>query len=209
MMHSTLRLSTLALPAAVLIALVSGCSATPTPSPQSSSPTGTSESASAPAFHGNFADEYQEAWEKSPNEAVRTILEDETITDQEWSQVMKTLETCLSENGISLSTYNPNGSYEVNVGEMNGDVANQKMGSCEEESGEAWIGSLYRAQTSNPNNIPATQLLTECMIRNGAVAPSYTEEQYLVDAPNLSFPFIDDHGFDIFDHCNTDFGYNK
>lgn len=194
-------------PMAVTLTLVSGCS-DPGSTSTSSVPV-KSEKDAAPSFEGNFAAEYQEAWEKSSTDAVRTILADETITDQEWSQVLKTLETCLDENGISLDVYNEDGSYEVNVGEMNGDVANETLGACEATSGEAWIGYLYRSQTNNPNNVPATQLLTECMVRNGAVSPSYTEEQYLVDAPDLAFPFLDKHGFEIFESCNADFGFIK
>ncbi len=194
-------------PVVVVLAIASGCSATG--STETSPAPVDSGSVAAPSFEGSFAAEYQEAWEKSSTGAVRTILADETITDQEWSQVLKTLETCLDEGGISLDVYNDDGSYEVNVGEMNGDLANEKMGVCEQTSGEAWIGYLYRSQTSNPENVPATQLLTECMVRNGAVAPSYTEEQYLVDAPDLAFPFVDHHGFEIFESCNADFGFNK
>lgn len=190
--------------AGVVAALLAGCTAQPTPS---SDDQGSSEG--TPVFQGNFAAEYQEAWEKSRTDEVRAILRDEKITDQEWSQVLKTLETCLDENGISLTKYNVDGSYEVNAGEMDGDLSNQRMGACEQDSGEAWVGYLYRSQTSNPENVPATRLLTECMVRNEAVPASYTEEQYLEDAPDLAFPFVDEHGFEIFESCNADFSFNK
>ncbi|MFT4156474.1 MAG: hypothetical protein QM630_00875 [Microbacterium sp.] len=196
-------------PTTVLVALLAGCVSTvdapadQEPSPAMSSPR------EVPAFDGNFAAEYREAWEKGSSETVRSILKDEAITDQEWSQVLRSLETCLVENGIEFTVYNPDGSYEVNAAQLSGDVANEYMGECERDSGEAWIGYLYRSQTNNPGNVPASQLLTECLIRNAAVAPSYTEEQYLIDAPDLAFPFIDERGFDIFDRCTADFGYNK
>lgn len=189
---------------AVAALVLAGCASGLAPEPS----TGGSGGAAMPAFQGNFAAEYQEAWEKSGTDSVRGILEDEQITDQEWSQVLKTLETCLEDNGVSLTEYRADGSYEVNAGDMSGDVANERMGACEQESGEAWIGYLYRAQTSNPENIPATQLLTDCLIRNGAVPPSYTEEQYLVDAPDLAFPFVDEQGFATFESCNADFSFD-
>lgn len=197
----------LVMTASVLMALMTGCSAGE--APDSSSSTEAESTAGVPAFQGNFAAEYQEAWKKSKTDDVKAILEDEQITDQEWSQVLKQLETCLDDNGISLTEYKANGSYEVNAGGMDGEIANQRMGGCEEESGEAWVGYLYRSQTSNPENVPATQLLTECLIRNKAVPASYTEEQYLEDAPNLAFPFTDEHGFAIFEACNADFSFNK
>ncbi|WP_144875569.1 hypothetical protein [Microbacterium sp. 1.5R] len=197
----------LAMTATVLTALMTGCSAEQAPG--SSSPDEPESVSGMPAFQGNFAAEYQEAWTKSKTEDVKAILEDEQITDQEWSHVLNKLETCLDENGISLTGYKPDGSYEVNAGEMDGEIANQRMGECEEASGEAWVGYLYRSQTSNPENVPATRMLTECMIRNKAVPASYTEEQYLEDAPNLAFPFTDEHGFEIFESCNGDFSFDK
>lgn len=188
-------------------ALVTGCAAAHTaPSPSTGGP---DRGADRPLFRGSFAAEYHEAWEKSTTAGVKAILRDERITDHEWSKVLTLLETCLDERGISLDVYNTDGSYEVNAGEMDGRIANERMGGCEQESGEAWIGHLYRSQTSNPQNIPATQLLTECMVRNGAVPTTYTEEEYLDDAPTLSFPFTDEHGFEIFIACNADFAFEK
>lgn len=201
--HSPLRLL---LTAGVAAVLMTGCAAAQTASSESTG--GSAGAPERPAFAGSFAAEYQEAWAQSRTAQVRAILSDEQITDQEWSQVLKRLETCLDESGLSLGVYNIDGSYEVTTGGLDGDVANQRMGRCEEESGEAWIGYLYRSQTSNPQNIPATQLLTECLVRNGAVPPSYTEEQYLEDAPSQSFPFTDDHGFEIFESCNADFSFD-
>lgn len=189
---------------AVVTALLTGCAAAQTP--QSASTGGGTD---RPAFQGSFAAEYQEAWDKSTTAGVKAMLRDERITDQEWSQVLKQLEMCLDESGISLDVYNTDGSYEVNARGMDGRVANERMGGCEQESGEAWIGHLYRSQTSNPQNIPATQLLTECLVRNGAVPTTYTEEEYLEDAPTLSFPFTDEHGFQIFEFCNADFAYDE
>ncbi len=166
-------------------------------------------SGAPPTFTGAFATEYLEAWNASRSQVVRQILIDESISDQEWSQVRKDLEECLRGQGIELTAYNADGSYAVEVGEMDGDAANEAMGRCEEDSGEAWLGYLYRAQTSNPRNIPATELLTECLVRNRAVPPSYDETQYLEDAPDLDFPFIDPEGFQIFESCTADYEYTR
>lgn len=169
--------------------------------------TGTAAS-QPPAFTGPFAAEYTEAWQKSETPEVRTILEDGRISDQEWSQVLKTLDDCLTESGVTLVAYDEHdGSYEADVGEMSGDTANERMGICEKVSGEAWVGRLYRAQTTNPENIPETQLLTDCLIRNHAVPESYTVEQYLTDAPTMSFPYLDEHGPQTLAGCSADPDY--
>lgn len=196
----TVRIAALA----VLVAVsASGCAMS---SPREAERGGENPSAS-PAFAGAFASEYLEAWKESRSEAVRQILIDESITDQEWSQVREDLERCLQRQGIDLTTYNADGSYAVEVGRMDGGAANEAMGRCEEDSGEAWLGYLYRAQTSNPSNIPATELLTECLVRNHAVPDSYTEKQYLADAPDRAFPFTAANGWEVLESCTADFDF--
>ena len=162
----------------------------------------------SPGFTGPFADQYEEAWLKSKTDAVRTILSDELITDQEWSQVRNELFTCAKDHGITISNY-VDGAYEAKTGDMDGELANRTLGECEVSSGEAWIGWLYRSQTSNPTNIPETQLLTDCLVRNGAVPPSYTEKQYFEDVWDFSFPWVDEGGYDTFERCSEDWGYTR
>lgn len=195
----TARLKVLALVSVLCTAALAGCSAdVAAPSDRD-----------APAFTGPFAAEYEEAWQKSETSEVRTVLRDGRISDQEWSQVLKTLTECLAEKGITLVEYDAgDGGYEANVGDMSGADANERMGACEKRSGEAWVGRLYRDQTRNPENVSETQLITECLIRNHAVPTSYTEEDYLEDAPTLSFPYLDDHGPQTFAGCNADPDYS-
>jgi hypothetical protein len=157
-----------------------------------------------PAFSGPFADEYTEAWRSVDSEVVRAVIKDELITDQEWSQVLASLTTCLADKGITIDAYNDDGSYEADVANKGGESLNQIMGGCEDESGEAWIGYIYRAQTVNPDNVPEPELITGCLIRNGAVPPSYTVEKYLENAPGFEFPFLNEHGYETFEKCNAD-----
>lgn len=114
---------------------------------------------------------------------------------------------CLADHDIRLDEYREDGSYEAYVGELDGALANVRMGKCEETSGEAWIGRLYRSQTSNPTNIPEAQLLVECLIRSRAVPDTYTVEQYDLDAPEMAFPYIDPDGAALFVQCNADSSY--
>ncbi|MBM7826324.1 hypothetical protein [Microbacterium aurum] len=197
------RALSLAALGAITIALASGCAST-----DGDGHASTNGDSGMPSFSGPFAAEYQEAWQRSETDAVRGVLQDGHISDQEWSQVLQSLKDCLSSQGITVTSYNEkDGSYESNVGEVDGDSANASMGKCEVQSGEPWIGRLYRAQTSNPENIPETQLLTDCLVRNHAVPESYTVEKYLEDAPTMKFPFIDEGGEQTFALCNQDTSY--
>ena len=197
--------SLFALLLACLAPLAAGCA----PSETAELGASAQPSAAVPEFAGSFADEYTEAWNNSESRTVRAILGDEKITDQEWSQVLASLDSCLAEHGVALTKYHPDGSYEADTRSVGGEAGNDILGSCEKSSGEAWIGYLYRSQTVNPDNTPPTQLLTDCLVRNGAVPASYTEEQYLQDAPDMSFPYVDEHGREVFEACNQDFAYNE
>lgn len=191
---------------ACLAPLAAGCATSDPVEPEA---TGSHSSTVAiPAFSGKFADEYTEAWKNSESRTVRAILDDEKITDQEWSQVLASLDSCLAEHGVALTKYHPDGSYEADTRSVGGEAGNQILGLCETSSGEAWIGYLYRSQTVNPDNTPATQLLTDCLVRNGAVPAWYTEEQYLQDAPDMGFPYVDDHGQQVFEACSQNFAYD-
>lgn len=196
--------ATAAAAGALLAVVLAGCGAAEEP-PGRGVPSASAGGAS-PSFSGPFAAEYQEAWTKSGTAAVRAILADEVITDQEWSTVKTMLRDCLAEKGITLLGYT-DGSYEAHVGGLDGELANERMGACEMSTGEAWIGDLYRAQTLNPHNIPETQLLTDCLVRNNAVPPTYTEEQYAEDVEEFAFPFLDQQGSETFDSCSSDYSF--
>jgi len=179
-----------------------------TDSSRISSPSPSSQ-AKMPEFTGPFAAEYREAWDRSTNESVKRIVEDEVISEQEWSQVMQSLKTCLEAEGITVTEYREDGSYDALVGDLHGEAANEELGRCEIASGEAWLGYLYRSQTDNPQNIPEPELMADCLKRNSAVAPSYTAEQYAEDVEDVSFPYVDAEGPAIFESCNVDHTYGR
>lgn len=57
--------------------------------------------------------------------------------------------------------------------------------------------------SSNPNNVPFEERMTECLKRNGLVSADYTVEQFLRDNPSQSFSFMGTSKEDVFWACNS------
>jgi hypothetical protein len=160
----------------------------------------------APSFNGPYAEEFMAAWDDPSNPSfVRAVLADGKITDEEWAEVAQRLGRCLKAKGLTFKGFRPDGSYAVATGNVSGDQANADLPGCEKASGEQAIGFLRTAMATNPDNEPAAQIMTECLIRLHVVGPDYTQDDYLRDAPTMSFPYLDPKtGKANFERCNAD-----
>lgn len=182
------RGSLLALLVVVGLCLPVGCSSSTGRSPSSGA--GGADNQAMPRFTGPYADDLRSAWIESRSTFVRGVISDGVITDQEWAEVAHRLAQCLAAKGLKFTGFRPDGSYSVDTGSVPGDQANAELPSCERESGEQWIGYLRTAMATNPHNTPIAEIMAACLIRLGVVGPGYTKEQYLRDAPNMSFPYL-------------------
>lgn len=159
----------------------------------------------APDFSGPFAGEFLTEWNDAANsDFVRSVLEDGAITDQEWAEVGMRLEDCLAAKGIDFKGFDSSGGYSV-TSDLSGQMENTYMGQCELESGEHPLAYLRTQMSTNPDNIPVGQAMAECLVRLHVVAPGYTSEDYLRDAPSMTFPYLDPKtGQAGFWKCNAD-----
>lgn len=191
-----------------MLAAVSGCSSSGDPAGDTlqAHPEATWSIPQAPEFAGPYAAEFLEAWNDQSNpDFVRSVIEDGTITDQEWAEVGERLGSCLEGYGIHFKGFQADG-YSVDPGDVSGKDANDRiLPACEEQSGERPIGRLRHQILTNPQNIPVGQIMAECLIRLHVVAPGYTSGDYMRDAPTLSFPYLDRKtGEAGFWKCNAD-----
>lgn len=170
----------------------------------SSAPTG-----AVPAFTGPFAAELRDAWLKSNSDFVRGVVEDQVISDQEWAELSTRMSTCFSRFGIEFRGFGDDGTYSTGPTPYEGDQLEKVLSGCENESGEIWIHGLKLAMSNNPRNEPVEEVMTACLIRNGAVDTSYTEEAFLRDNPSLSFPFMGTEREEIFWKCNSNPSYTE
>lgn len=141
-------------------------------------------------FSGPFASDYAEAWVGSESDFVRLVIEDEKISEQEWAAVERRMAACFSSKGATFEGYTRDGGYEAQGNSLSVDRLSEVMGECERFTGEAWLGFLWFWPQKNPHNLPIEEIVSECLIRNGIVAPDYTPEDFLRDNPTLSFPYL-------------------
>lgn len=159
----------------------------------------------APEFSGPYATEYQQAWIESDSEFVRLVIEDEQISELEWSEVADRMGSCFGENGMNFLGFDADGGYEVDLLGAEPDTADSIATTCETESGETWIGFLRGQAISNPGNTDVQPLIYECLVAEGALPAGYSFDDYLRDLPTQDFPYVDpDSGPADFSECSTD-----
>lgn len=153
----------------------------------------------APKYSGPYAAELASAWQESDSDFVREVIADEKISDQEWSETGTRMTECLAAKGLKFEGFNDEGGYRV--GPTSVSDPDKIMDDCETDTGAFWLLKLRIGMMSNPSNEPIEEIMTECLIRNGAVDSSYTKEQYLQDNPSLGFPFMGTDKESIFWSC--------
>lgn len=162
-----------------------------------------------PAFDGPYAAEIADAWRESDSDFVRGVIADEQITDAEWAELGVRMSDCLADEGLDFLGFDDNGTYRVGPSRVSGDDATRVLDGCERESGETWIHALRLSMSTNPDNAPIEELMTDCLIRNGAVAAGYTAEDFARDSPQQTIPFVDSAGTATFWACNEDPSYAR
>lgn len=157
----------------------------------------------APRFSGPYAAELTQAWKESDSEFVRDVIADEKVSDQEWAELSTRMAECLAKAGLEFGGFDDHGTYTVGPSRLTGDPLTRVLDGCETSTGELWVHALRLSMSTNPENVPIDELMTDCLIRNGAVSPDYTKEQFAQDNPAQTIPFIDG-GSAVFWACNED-----
>lgn len=198
MMSCIPRLSAAAACVALSLASLTACS------PGAPIPDAPIADGEVPHFKGAYADEYRETWLRTDIEFVRNVIRDEEISEQEWAEVVTRFEGCLEEHEIELVEYEEDGAYGVERGAgLSDERVQDAMTECESESGEAVLGRLWHSQRQNPSNRDPNELIYECLVRIGALDPSYSLENYLRDNPDFAFPFLTDEGPALYAKCSS------
>lgn len=150
--------------------------------------------------------------EGTPDFALAAMA-DSHISEAELAEAESRFVACTSKHGILVSHFDPlGGTYETgplnDTGPM-GSLADVDV--CELSSGYLPLMFIYMSVTQNPENRDNSEIMTECLIRNKALAPDYPVEQFAHDNEHLSLPFKDPlSGERIFDSCTRDpLGHNR
>ncbi len=175
--------------------LFAGCGA--------ASPSSAAAGGDMPAFSGPYAAELEQAWRESDSDFVRQVIADEVVSDQEWAELDTRMTECLARSGLEFGGFDDHGTYTVGPSQLSGEALSRVVDACEINSGEVWVHALRLAMNANPENRPIAEIMTECLVRNGALSPGYSPEWFDRDSESMTFPFLNG-GSRIFWLCNDD-----
>ena len=139
-----------------------------------------------PAAEGPWAADIEQARsEWASNEFVQSVLADSSISEAELQDMRQRVLSCLTDKGVTGASFGPSGDLSV---------PDQPVGSSISEEQQQELIELY----------------TQCLIRNKAVDPSFTAQEFTrareSGTPLAStLPFIDPaQGPDILQRCLDD-----
>lgn len=143
-------------------------------------------------FDGPWGSEFASMHDESKSAFVRAVLEDGSISEQEFSEMKDRYASCLAKAQIVFSSFDRDGAAEVSFPpSVSADEAHRKMADCSTSSGESPIGALYAWIHRNPEHRDEDTIMAECLVRLQAVPPGYDAGQYAKDTSAGSWPFID------------------
>ena len=159
-----------------------------------------------PEFAGPWASEFSAEYQHTDSDFVRSVLADETITDEELAQTREKFTHCLTEYGHSNIIFEADGSLQFDTSTADDpDSVDEQMDECSEVSGEGAIGALHSWIRRNPQNLDEDTIMADCLVHKGVVDESYSASEYAHDAPAADFPFRDEiAGVTAFQQCNAD-----
>ncbi len=159
-------------------------------------------------------------------EPMSTMLEDDRLTEAEILELQKVFAACLTDAGYSDVTFDDMwGSFGVRDDGKERTQYDADFKRCGNDTGFHDIVALYRATAQNPNKVDELELTVDCMVRNGAVDPTYSVEQYKrefeewlsvkgqtpgeLPGSTFSYAIDPDEGVEILKECGIDPRYAR
>ncbi|NEG54716.1 hypothetical protein [Bifidobacterium platyrrhinorum] len=167
------------LTSASLLAMCAACG----PSSNADGSAATAAVNGKPAFSGPYAAEFKQEYEKAPNDLVRNILKDGTITQSEVQEVYDAYNKCLEPYGLQATWSVEQGE---SVGRFRGSMSDDEqlkiMDQCHAETGAGNISSLYATMHDNPDHIDQVALEREvyqCYVKYDLLPSPISENEYM------------------------------
>jgi hypothetical protein len=153
-----------------------------------------------------YAGMFQQALSETADPVVREILADHRITDAEWAEVKSRFERCALGAGFTgIEWDGDDGAYGALGGSGDGDAKLKQLDICEASAGYTWVSRIRNSIRTNPSNIDPMKMMADCLVRLEVVARDYSADDYALDAPNMTFPYLDKRtGEAGFWKCNSD-----
>lgn len=130
-----------------------------------------------PNFSGPYAAEFHQAFALAPDDEIRQMLVDETISDKDFQTVEQRYSTCLSSRGVTHGGFESDGSSSFTFESgMTSDEANAAADECSRSEGVDAVMWMYYTVRENPTNADTSQAMVACLIRAGVVPSTLTVE---------------------------------
>lgn|GEM_PF-638160 len=139
--------------------------------------------ASTPSFSGPWAAEFQDAYDRAPDEFTRNALEDGVVSELENTETVDRFFECVSAHGHEITEYRADGSFDYRVAPSSGsgdpstadlDRAHADISECDEESGTSTVGMLFVWTHRNPEKLDENTIMAACLVRTGVVPSDYS-----------------------------------
>ncbi|WP_437384983.1 hypothetical protein [Plantibacter flavus] len=109
---------------------------------------------------------------------MKDALADGVVSDREYAEMTARYEECLSSAGITLTSYEFDGSAYLPPVSMENDEANRIASDCSERSGEYPLSYFYVQMRANPDHEDLGQAIVDCLKREGLVGSGYGLKDY-------------------------------
>ena len=168
-----------------------------------------------PAAEGPWAADIEQAHsEWASNEFVQSVLADSSISEAELQDMRQRVLSCLTDKGVTGASFGPSGTLSIPdqpVGSsISAEQQQQFVSTCSNDAGQPIIEALEFNMRVNPDHRDVNELYTQCLIRNKAVEPSFTAQEFTRARESgtpldSALPFIDPaQGPDILQRCLDD-----
>ena len=167
-----------------------------------------------PAAEGPWAADIEQARnEWASNEFVQSVLADSTI-EAELQDMRQRVLSCLTDKGVTGASFGPSGTLSVPDQPVGSSISAEQqqefVSACSNDAGQPIIEALEFNMRVNPDHRDFNELYTQCLIRNKAVEPSFTAQEFARARESgtplsSALPFIDPaQGPDILQRCLED-----
>ena len=168
-----------------------------------------------PAAEGPWAADIEQARsEWASNEFVQSVLADSSISEAELQDMRQRVLSCLTNKGVTGASYGPSGTLSVPDQPVGSSISEEQqeefVHACSIDAGQPIIEALEFDMRVNPDHRDFNELYTQCLIRNKAVDPSFTAQEFTRARESgtpldSALPFIDpSQGPDIWQRCVED-----
>ena len=168
-----------------------------------------------PAAEGPWAADIEQARsEWASNEFVQSVLADSSISEAELQDMRQRVLSCLTDKGVTGASFGPSGTLSIPDQPVDSSISEEQQQqfvyTCSNDAGQPIIEALEFNMRVNPDHRDFNELYTQCLIRNKAVEPSFTAQEFTrareSGTPLTStLPFIDPaQGPDILQRCLDD-----